>query len=54
MWIKDIRNYDVEIYNNDELVYKGNVDEVPQELKECETSSISMAHKKLIINLKQL
>ena len=46
MWLRDIKNYDVEIYKNDELIYSGNIDDIPEE-----TKTMNLIHKKVIIEL---
>lgn len=51
MWVKDIRNYDVNIYENDTLIYSGNVKDAPDDIKERETKSIKIDHKNLVIEL---
>lgn len=49
MWIKDIRNYDIKIYENGQEIYSGNVNDVPDDLKEKETKSVKLEQK--IINI---
>ena len=51
MWIKDIKNYDVEIYKKEELIYSGNIDNASDEIKNNETETIKLEHKKLIIEI---
>jgi len=51
MWLRDIKNYDVEIYKNDELIYSGNIDDIPEEMKGYETKTMNLIHKKVIIEL---
>ncbi len=52
MWIKDIRCYNVDIYQNNDIIYSGNIDNVPLELKEREIEDMKIDHKKIIIKLK--
>ena len=51
MWLRDIKNYDVEIYKNDELIYSGNIDDIPEEMIGYETKTMNLIHKKVIIEL---
>lgn len=51
MWLRDIKNYEVEIYKDDELIYSGNIDDLPEEMKGCETKTMNLVHKKVIIEL---
>ncbi len=51
MWIKDIRNYDVKIYENGQEIYSGNVNDVPGEIKEKETKNVKMEQKIIIIEI---
>lgn len=53
MWVKDVRNYYVEIYEGDNMIYSGDVNDVSDELKERETKTMKIDHKKLIIYLLQ-
>lgn len=49
MWVKDVRNYEVEIYEDEKLIYSGNVNDAPDEIKERETKTMSLEHKKILI-----
>lgn len=51
VWLKDIRNYEVEVYENGNLVYSGNVNDAPDELKDRQTKSVKIDHKKLVIEI---
>lgn len=51
MWIKDIRNYEIEVYRNDELVYSGNANDAPDDIKNAESQEAKMGHKKIIIKI---
>lgn len=51
MWLKDIRNYNVKILDGDNIIYSGNVDNAPEELKEKETKSVKLEQKILIIEI---
>lgn len=51
MWVKDIKSYDVRIYENDTLIYSGNIKDAPEDIKEKETKSIKIDHKELVIEL---
>ena len=51
MWVKDIRSYDVEIYENETLIYSGNVNDASEEIKQKETESMKIEHKKIIIEV---
>lgn len=51
MWVKDVRNYEVEIYENEKNVYSGNVNEAPEDIKDRETKTIKIEQKKLIIEI---
>lgn len=51
MWIKDIKNYNVEIYIENELIYSGNIDNAPDDIKQKDTNKINLEHKKLIIEI---
>jgi hypothetical protein len=51
MWVKDIRNYEVEIHQNGQIIFFGNVNDVSDELKETETKNITIEHKKLIVEI---
>ena len=52
MWIKDIRNYDIEVYKDDNMIYSGNVDNAPEEIKQYEAESAKIEHKKIKITVK--
>ncbi len=49
MWVKDVRNYEVEIYDGEKLIYSGNVNDAPDEIKEKETKTMNLEHKKILI-----
>lgn len=51
MWVKDIRSYNVEIYENGVLLYSGNVNDASEEIKQRETKNIKIEHKKLVIEI---
>lgn len=51
MWLRDIKNYEVEVYKDGELIYSGNIDDIPEEMKGYETKNMSLQHKKVIIDL---
>lgn len=51
MWVKDVRNYDVEIYEEDKLVYSGNVNDAPDDIKDRETKTMTLEHKKIFIHI---
>lgn len=52
MWIKDVRCYDVDIYQGEEIIYSGNIDDAPVELKELEIEDMKIEHKRIKIKLK--
>ncbi len=52
MWIKDIRCYDVDIYQNEDIIYSGNIDDSPAELKEIEIEDMKIDHKRIKIKIK--
>ncbi len=52
MWVKDVRNYDVDIYEGEKLIYSGNVNDCPEEIKKRETSNMTIGHKRIKIELK--
>lgn len=52
MWIKDIICYDVDVYENDDVIYSGNIDDIPQNLKEREIDDMKIDHKRIKIKLK--
>lgn len=52
MWVKDVRNYDVDIYEGEKLVYSGNVNDCPEEIKQRETLNMTIGHKRIKIELK--
>lgn len=51
MWIKDIRNYDVEIYEDGKIIYSGNINDVSDDLKEKETKNVKIEQKIIIIEI---
>ena len=51
MWIKDIRNYNIEVYKDGELIYDGEVNEAPEEIKKYECKNSKLEHKKIIIEV---
>ena len=51
MWIKEIRLYDIEVYKDGELVYKGSAEEAPEELKNTKTKSASFEKKVIKIEI---
>ncbi len=51
MWVKDVRNYEVDIYEGEKLLYSGEVNDAPDELKKRETKTMRLEHKKIIIEL---
>ncbi len=52
MWVKDVRNYDVDIYEGEKLIYSGNVNDCPEEIKKRETANMTIGHKRIKIELK--
>ena len=52
MWVKDVRNYDVDIYEGEKLLYSRNVNEWPEEIKNRETKNMTIGHKRIKIELK--
>jgi hypothetical protein len=52
MWVKDVRNYDVDIYEGEKLIYSGNVNDCPEEIKQRETKNMTIGHKRIKIDLK--
>ncbi len=51
MWVKDVRNYDVDIVENEKVLYSGNINDAPDELKQRETKDMKISHKRLIIQI---
>lgn len=51
MWLRDIKNYEVEIYKDEQLIYSGNIDDLPENMKGYETKTMNLVHKKIIIEL---
>ena len=51
MWIKDVRHYEIEVHENGNIVYSGNVHDAPEEIKEKETKSMKIDHKKIVIEI---
>ncbi len=51
MWIKDVRNCEVEINENGNVIYTGNVDNVEEDIKNKEAKSMRIENKKIIIEL---
>lgn len=51
MWIKDIRNYEIEVHDGDNIIYRGNVDECPEDIRNKEAKDMKIGHKVIIITL---
>lgn len=51
MWIKEIRLYDIEVYKDGELVYKGSAEEAPEEIKNLQPKSTSFEKKAIRIEI---
>ena len=51
MWIKDIRNYDIEVYKDNSVIYSGNVNDAPDDVKNYECKNAKIEHKKIIIKV---
>ena len=51
MWIKEIRLYNIEVYKDGELVYKGEAEDAPDEIKNLETKSSSFEKKVIKIEI---
>ncbi len=49
MWVKDVRNYEVEIYEEEKLIYSGNVNDAPEDIKQRESKTMKLEHKKILI-----
>jgi len=52
MWVKDVRNFNVDIYDGERLIFSGNINDCPEEIKQRESANMTIGHKKIIIELK--
>lgn len=51
MWVKDVRNYEVDILEDGKVLYSGNVNDAPNDLKQRETKNMKIVHKRIIIDI---
>ena len=51
MWVKHVRNYEVDILEDGKVLYSGNVNDAPDDLKQRETKNMNIVHKRIIIDI---
>ncbi len=51
MWVKEIRKYNIEVYEDGVLKYSGPSEEAPQEIKSRETKKIDFDKKVIKIEV---
>lgn len=52
MWIKELKNYEIEVKKDGETIYKGNSDDAPEEIKKMETEEVKFGKKQIDIIVK--
>lgn len=51
MWVKEIRLFNIEVYKEGELVYKGKVEDAPDDIKNAETKNMTFEKKFIKIEI---
>lgn len=51
MWVKEIRRYNIEVYENGDLVYSGPAEDAPDKIKNKQTKSTSFEKKAIKIEI---
>lgn len=51
MWVKEIKKYNIKVYENGDLKYSGPAEDAPEEIKSRETKSMSFDKKFIVVEI---